>query len=97
MAGVVDVGRVRVGGGSATMGHVTVHPATPEGVAVVQLTSPPVNALGPAVLQELWAAMRGLQADASIKAIVVTGSPKADREGRRPGRTQGAGATDCGR
>ena len=58
------------------MGHVTVHPATAEGVAVVQLTSPPVNALGPAVLQELWAALRALQSDGSVKAMVITGSPK---------------------
>lgn len=44
-----------------------------DGVAVLTLTHPPVNALHPEVLQALFRALRQAQADSNIKAIVVTG------------------------
>ncbi len=42
-------------------------------VATITLQSPPVNALGPAVLKELDAALDTIQADAAVRVVVITG------------------------
>lgn len=48
-----------------------------DGVAVVRLDHPPVNALSRAVLAELAQAATELGADPALKAVVVTGAGKA--------------------
>lgn len=48
-----------------------------DGVALVTLDRPPVNALSPAVLAELAGVARGLARDDTLKAVVVTGAGKA--------------------
>jgi len=44
-----------------------------DGVAVVTLKNPPMNALAPAVLMSLQACLAQAQADAAVKAVVVQG------------------------
>jgi len=48
-----------------------------DGVAVVRLNNPPVNALSRGVLGKLAAEAGTLQADETVKAVVVTGEGKA--------------------
>jgi enoyl-CoA hydratase/carnithine racemase len=48
-----------------------------DGVAVVRLNRPPLNPLSNALLGELRDAAQSLGTDASVKAVVVTGSEKA--------------------
>jgi enoyl-CoA hydratase len=49
-----------------------------EGVAVVTISDPDRrNALNPAMIDELVAAFDGLEADAAVGAVVVTGAPPA--------------------
>ncbi|MGD9811335.1 MAG: 3-hydroxyacyl-CoA dehydrogenase NAD-binding domain-containing protein [Sphingobium sp.] len=45
-------------------------------VLIVMIANPPVNALGAAVRQGLYAAIEGAEADASVKAIVIRGGGK---------------------
>lgn len=45
-----------------------------DGVAVITLENPPVNALHPSVLQSLFNHLREAQANPRVKAIVVTGA-----------------------
>jgi enoyl-CoA hydratase len=49
----------------------------PDGVALVRLNRPPLNPLSSALLAELREISAALAADASVKAVVVTGSEKA--------------------
>jgi enoyl-CoA hydratase/carnithine racemase len=49
----------------------------PDGVALVRLNRPPLNALSQALLAELADTARALAADTELKAVVVTGSEKA--------------------
>jgi len=49
----------------------------PDGVTLLRLNRPPLNPLSTALLRELEAIATGLAADASVKAVVVTGSEKA--------------------
>jgi enoyl-CoA hydratase len=49
----------------------------PDGVALVRLNRPPLNPLSSALLAELREVADALGADASVKAVVVTGSEKA--------------------
>jgi 3-hydroxyacyl-CoA dehydrogenase len=44
-----------------------------DGVAVLTIDNPPVNALGQAVRRQLLAAARDIEADSTIKAVVLTG------------------------
>jgi enoyl-CoA hydratase len=48
-----------------------------DGVVLVRLNNPPMNALSRAVLRELGEAARSVAADASVKAVVVAGGEKA--------------------
>jgi enoyl-CoA hydratase/carnithine racemase len=48
-----------------------------DGVAVLRLDNPPVNALSRALLAEIAAAARELGGDETLKAVVVTGAGKA--------------------
>jgi enoyl-CoA hydratase/carnithine racemase len=48
-----------------------------DGVAVIRLNNPPVNALSRGVLGKLAAEAGALQADETVKAVVVTGEGKA--------------------
>ena len=48
----------------------------PDGVTLVRLNRPPLNPLSAALLAELESVARELGADASVKAVVVTGSDK---------------------
>eukprot|EP00775_Hariotina_reticulata_P003942 gene3942-4196_t len=48
----------------------------PEGVAVITLTNPPVNALHPAVLRGLFESLKKAHEDPRVKAVVVTGAGK---------------------
>jgi enoyl-CoA hydratase/carnithine racemase len=48
-----------------------------DGVAVVRIDRPPLNALSGALLDELAAIARDLAADSDVKAVVVFGGPKA--------------------
>jgi 3-hydroxyacyl-CoA dehydrogenase len=50
---------------------------TPEGVALVEIDNPPVNALSHAVRQGLLAALDMAQADPAVKAIVLAGAGKS--------------------
>ena len=47
-----------------------------EGVAVVTVENPPVNALGPGVPEALMAAIHTVSADAAVRVIVVAGGGK---------------------
>jgi len=49
----------------------------PDGVALVRLNRPPLNALSQALLGELADTARSLAADPELKAVVVAGSEKA--------------------
>ena len=49
----------------------------PDGVALVRLNRPPLNALSQALLGELADTARALAAEAELKAVVVGGSEKA--------------------
>jgi enoyl-CoA hydratase len=49
----------------------------PDGVTLLRLNRPPLNPLSTALLRELETISNGLAADASVKAVVVTGSEKA--------------------
>jgi enoyl-CoA hydratase len=49
----------------------------PDGVTLLRLNRPPLNPLSTALLRELEGIANGLAADASVKAVVVTGSEKA--------------------
>ena len=49
----------------------------PDGVTLLRLNRPPLNPLSTALLRELEGIATGLTADASVKAVVVTGSEKA--------------------
>jgi 3-hydroxyacyl-CoA dehydrogenase len=46
------------------------------GIAVVTIDNPPVNALGRAVREQLWALVGELDEDASVHAVVLTGAGK---------------------
>jgi enoyl-CoA hydratase len=48
-----------------------------DGVALLRLDNPPVNALSRALLAEIAAAASGLGRDDAVKAVVVTGAGKA--------------------
>jgi enoyl-CoA hydratase len=48
-----------------------------DGVAVVTLNNPPMNALSQALLQQLGDVAEELRGDASVKAVVVAGGEKA--------------------
>ena len=48
-----------------------------DGVAVVRIDRPPLNALSGALLDELATVVRDLAGDSDVKAIVVLGGPKA--------------------
>jgi enoyl-CoA hydratase/carnithine racemase len=48
-----------------------------DGVAVVQIDHPPLNALSAEVLDELASVARDLAGDPDVKAVVVFGGPKA--------------------
>jgi 3-hydroxyacyl-CoA dehydrogenase len=48
-----------------------------DGVAVLAMDNPPVNGLSHALRSALWAAVERLEADASVRALVITGSEKA--------------------
>ena len=48
-----------------------------DGVTVVRLDNPPVNALSRAVLAEIGAVANALARDAAVKAVVLTGEGKA--------------------
>jgi enoyl-CoA hydratase/carnithine racemase len=48
-----------------------------DGVAVLRIDRPPLNALSRALLDELSAAARELAADSAVKAVVVAGGAKA--------------------
>ena len=52
--------------------HVTV--TTEAGVATLVISNPPVNALSTQVMTELHAALDRLSADATVKAVVITGA-----------------------
>ena len=45
-----------------------------DGIAVVKINNPPVNALGPGVPEGLEDAIRGAEADGAVRAIVVMGA-----------------------
>jgi enoyl-CoA hydratase len=49
----------------------------PDGVTLLRLNRPPLNPLSTALLRELEGISDGLANDASVKAVVVTGSEKA--------------------
>jgi enoyl-CoA hydratase len=49
----------------------------PDGVALLRLNRPPLNALSTALLGELGEHARALAVDAAVKAVVVTGNEKA--------------------
>jgi enoyl-CoA hydratase/carnithine racemase len=51
--------------------------AQPDGVTLVRLDRPPLNALSQALLGELAATAQSLAADSSVKAVVVTGTGRA--------------------
>ncbi len=51
--------------------------ARPDGVTLLRLNRPPLNPLSTALLGELEEIATGIAADASVKAVVVTGSEKA--------------------
>jgi enoyl-CoA hydratase/carnithine racemase len=44
------------------------------GVAVITINRPPANALSKATLEELHAALRALESDATVRAVVITGA-----------------------
>ena len=46
-------------------------------VAIVTINNPPVNALAPAVLQGLLAAVEELKKDDAVRAVVLTGAGRA--------------------
>jgi enoyl-CoA hydratase/carnithine racemase len=48
-----------------------------DGVAVVRIDRPPLNALSGALLDEVAAMARGFVGDSDVKAVVVFGGPKA--------------------
>lgn len=48
-----------------------------DGIAVITMNNPPVNGLGLATRQGIAAGVEQAQADASVKAIVITGAGKA--------------------
>jgi len=50
--------------------------ATEDGVAVITIDNPPVNALGPGVPEEIAAALSQAETDAHVSAIVVSGAGK---------------------
>ena len=50
---------------------------TPQGVALVEIDNPPVNALSHAVRQGLLAALDTAEADPAVKAIVLAGAGKS--------------------
>ncbi len=49
----------------------------PDGVRVVTLNNPPVNAIGAAMRQQLYDTMRAIDADPSVKGVVLTGAGRA--------------------
>ncbi|HEX3177127.1 MAG TPA: enoyl-CoA hydratase-related protein [Methylomirabilota bacterium] len=51
-----------------------VRPGRPEAVALVTLDSPPANALGTEVLDDLERTLDALEADAHVKAVVLSGA-----------------------
>src|SRR6187399_1400168 len=64
----------------------------PDGVALLRLNRPPLNPLSTALLRELEGIATGLAADASVKAVVVTGSEKAFAAGADVAEFTGDGA-----
>ena len=50
--------------------------ATQDGVAVITINNPPVNALSPGVPEGLLAALEAAEKDASVRAIVIIGGGK---------------------
>ena len=50
---------------------------TPDGIAVVTLSNPPVNAMDAPLLEELTGLFEGLGAEAAVRAAVVTGHGRA--------------------
>jgi len=49
-------------------------PGRPDAVALVTIDAPPANALGAEVLEELERALDAIDADAGVKAVVLTGA-----------------------
>lgn len=62
--------------GLASMAPSAEYRVESDGVAVITLFNPPVNALHPAVLKGLFDSLRRAHADPNVKAVVVTGSGK---------------------
>lgn len=50
--------------------------STSQGVCILRLDAPPVNAITPALLEELRGAVRRANADAQVCGIVITGGPE---------------------
>lgn len=56
----------------------TIHVSRPaEGVVLIRIDSPPTNALGQAIRERLVAELEALEADLSVRAMVLTGTGKA--------------------
>src|ERR1700744_5607179 len=76
--------------------------AAADGVAVITIDNPPVNALGPGVAEGIAAALSRAEADAEVRAIVVIGAGKTFIAGadikefakRRASRECGPGHTE---
>ena len=49
----------------------------PDGVRVVTLNNPPVNAIGWEMRQQLHDTMRAIDADPAVKGVVLTGAGRA--------------------
>src|SRR5262245_27269469 len=50
---------------------------TPDGIAVVTLSNPPVNAMDAPLLEELTGLFEGLAAETAVRAAVITGQGRA--------------------
>src|SRR3954464_1388597 len=62
---------------SGTTDDLVLREDLPGGVVTLRLNRPPMNALSQAMLGAIGDTASGLQADASVKAVVVLGSEKA--------------------
>ena len=54
-----------------------------DGIGVITVNNPPVNALSPGVPEGILAAVQQAQSDAAIKALVLIGSGRTFIAGRR--------------
>src|SRR5439155_20343982 len=67
----------RAAAGGQAMNYETLRLSSENGIAILELSRPPVNALGRRLVEDLGAALAELETDASLRGLIVAAEGKA--------------------